>query len=72
MRHSANTLPHDLRTISTWQIAIVSSVIVGSTMYLVVSEARRIRTLFYLDRADEVASPSRTTGLTDPNPNPNP
>ena len=31
------------------QIAIVSSVLVASTMYLVVSEARRIRTLFYLD-----------------------
>ena len=37
------------------QIAIVSSVIVGSTMYLVVSEARRIRTLFFLDKADEVS-----------------
>lgn len=31
------------------QIAIVSSVLVGSTMYLVVSEARRIRSLFYLN-----------------------
>jgi len=30
-------------------------VIVGSTMYLVVSEARRIRTLFFLDKADEVS-----------------
>mmetsp|Transcript_2319 Transcript_2319/g.6082 ORF Transcript_2319/g.6082 Transcript_2319/m.6082 type:complete len:226 (+) Transcript_2319:91-768(+) len=37
------------------EIAIVSSVIVGSTMYLVVSEARRIRTLFFLDKADEVS-----------------
>ena len=36
------------------QIAIVSSVIVGSTMYLVVSEASRIRTLFFLDKGDEV------------------
>ena len=34
------------------QIAIVSSVIVGSTMYLVVSEARRIRALFYVDPND--------------------
>lgn len=34
------------------QIAIVASVLVLSTMYLVCSEARRIRTLFYLEPDD--------------------
>jgi len=37
------------------EIAIVSSVLVSSTMYLVVSEARRIRNLFHLDPEDCVS-----------------